>query len=316
MEREHGVNRITTACLVGVIAWMAVSGAAQPPASGAIEIQTDDVTRFFAIYDAESGRPTAEQLQRDYLGRGSAGLRHLIAVRNLTGERIAQALASDPALYTNARSCLPVLPRVRGRLIRTFEALLKVYPEAQKPPVTILVSRGRPLAIAGPGDGVQIALEGMCSAAAARFLDADVDDRFVHTIAHEYIHAQQAPALAGTEDLTVLERSLLEGVAEFMAERVSGGISNVAVGRSAKGREMEIETRFAADLDKRDLSAWVDNTTADDVGQLGYWVGYRIATAFYQRAPDPRAAVREMIQMTDAHAFLANSGWSPGMALK
>lgn len=316
MEREHGVNRITTACLVGVIAWMAVSGAAQQPASGAIEIQTDDVTRFFAIYDAESGRPTAEQLQRDYLGRGSAGLRHLIAVRNLTGERIAQALASDPALYTNARSCLPVLPRVRGRLIRTFEALLKVYPEAQKPPVTILVSRGRPLAIAGPGDGVQIALEGMCSAAAARFLDADVDDRFVHTIAHEYIHAQQAPALAGTEDLTVLERSLLEGVAEFMAERVSGGISNVAVGRSAKGREMEIETRFAADLDKRDLSAWVDNTTADDVGQLGYWVGYRIATAFYQRAPDPRAAVREMIQMTDAHAFLANSGWSPGMALK
>ena len=54
----------------------------------------------------------------------------------------------------------------------------------------------------------------MCSTAAARVLDRDVDERFVHVIAHEYIHSQQAPALANTEDLTVLQRSLLEGIAD------------------------------------------------------------------------------------------------------
>ena len=52
------------------------------------------------------------------------------------------------------------------------------------------------------------------------------------------------------------------------------------------------------------------------MGQLGYWVGYRIAKAFYQRAPDQRRAISEMIRMTDARAFLAKSGWFPGMALE
>lgn len=294
-----------------------LSSCAAPSAPVApIQIETGDVTRFFEVYDAAGGHPTGAQLQERYLDPGTEGLHHLARVRNVTGERIAQAIEADPALFANARSCLDVLPRVRERLDRTFDSLLDRYPEAQKPPVTILVSRGRPLAIAGPGHGVQIGLEGMCSTAAGRFLDANVEDRFVHVIAHEYIHAQQAPALADTEDLTVLERSLVEGIADFIGELISGGIANVAVAASARGRETEIETRFAADADKRDLSNWVDNTTDEDVGQLGYWVGYRIAKSFYQRAPDPRSAISEMIRMTDARAFLAKSGWFPGMALE
>lgn len=297
---------------IGSAALTCVSVSAQTPA---IEILTEDVDRFFSVYEAAAGRPTAQQIQREYLDRGTAGLRHLVRVRNLTGERIALALDADPELYRGARACLPVLPRVRARLARTFERLLELYPAAQRPPVTILVSRGRPLALAGPGNGVQVALEGMCSTTAARVLDRDVDERFVHVIAHEYIHSQQAPALADTEDLTVLQRSLLEGIAEFAGELISGGIAHVGIAPSAKGREREIETRFAASIDSKDLSAWVDNTTAVEVGQLGYWVGYRIAKAYYRRAPDKRAAFRAMIEMTDARAFLTASGWSPGLEL-
>lgn len=303
---------VAAALSCSLLAWLCLSVNAQ---TSAIEIATEDVERFFNLYDASAGRPTAAQIEREYLARGSAGLRHLARVRSVTGERIAQAIDADPALYINARSCIRVLPRVRTRLERSFERLLEFYPAAQRPPVTILVSRGRPLAIAGPGDGVQIAAEGMCSAAAARVLDRDVGDRFVNVIAHEYIHSQQAPALAGTENLTVLQRSLLEGIAEFVGELISGGIAHTGVALAAGGREKEIETRFAAAIDSKDLSAWVDNTTANDVGQLGYWVGYRIAKSYYRTARDKRAAIREMIEMTDARAFLAASGWSPGIVL-
>jgi hypothetical protein len=305
-----------------VAGWLALAGACVMASCGsgrarsqAIEIHTEDVGRFYSIYEAAHGHPTAGQLQHDYLDPGTAGLRHLTEVRNVTAEGIVRAIAEHPELYTNDKSCLAALPRVRERLNLTFDRLLDLYPEAQKPPVTILVGRGKPLAIAGPGHGVQVGLEAMCSENAARFLDASVDDRFVRVIAHEYIHAQQAPALANTEDLTVLQRSLVEGVAEFMAELIAGGVSNVAVAASAAGRVTEIEARFAADVDKTDLSAWVDNTTPEQVGELGYWVGYRIAKSSYQHAPDKRAAVRDMIQMTDAHAFLARSGWHPGIVL-
>lgn len=301
--------------LLAIIASLALSDATQNPSSAAIEVQTEDVTRFFSIYEAAGGRPTAEQLQREYLDRGTTGLRHLARVRNVTGERIAQAVAADPELYANSWSCMAAIPRIRERLDATFGKLLILYPEAQKPPISIVVGRGRPLAIAGPGDGVQIGLEAMCSAIAARFFNANIDDRFVHVIAHEYIHAQQNPALANNEKPSVLERSLVEGVAEFVGELISGGIANVAVSASAGGRETEIEKQFAADTDKADLSAWVDNTTPESVGQLGYWVGYRIAKAYYRQAPDKRAAVREMIQMTNPRAFLVKSGWYPGVVL-
>lgn len=304
----------TRLLVIATLTALCVSCAARQPLQ-AIEVRTDDVDRFFAVYDAAGARPTGEQLQREYLDPGSEGLHHLARARNVTGERIAQAVAADPSLYVNARTCLAVLPRVRRRLAQTFYRLLDLYPEAQRPAVTILVSRGRPLAIAGPGDGVQIGLEGMCSDTAARVLGADPDDRFVRVIAHEYIHAQQSPALLHNVQPTVLERSLIEGVAEFVAEQIAGGVSNAAVMATTRNREQEIEQQFAADVDKTDLGDWVDNTTADDVGQLGYWVGYRIAKAFHRRAPDKRVAIRQMIELTDAHAFLAASGWHPGIAL-
>lgn len=307
------MQRETRLLVIGFAA-LGLSCATLPPVS-TIEVRTDDVDRFFSVYEAAGGRPTGEQLQREYLDRGTVGLRHLARVRNVTGERIAQAIAGDPALYVTARSCLAALPRVRERLAQVFDRLLELYPEAQRPAVTILVSRGRPLAIAGPGDGVQIGLEGMCSDTAARVLGADPDDRFVRVIAHEYIHAQQAPPLIDNLQPTVLQRSLVEGVAEFVGEQIAGSVSNVAVAATTRNREREIEQRFVADLDKTELGDWVDNTTADDVGQLGYWVGYRIAKTFYQRAADKRAAIRQMIELTDAHAFLTASGWHPGIAL-
>lgn len=280
--------------------------------SAAIEIQTEDVSRFYDIYDRANGRPTAAQLQRFYFEPGSEGLHHLMQARNVNAERIARALAEQPELYRNARACLDALPRVRGRLRLSFDNLLRRYPEASRPPISILISRGKPVAIAGPGTGVQVALEALCSETAARYLGADIEDRFVYLIAHEYIHVQQAPEQPNP---TVLERALQEGVADFLGELISGGISNVAVHQSARGRELEIEKSFAADVDRRDLSAWFDNTTKEEVGQLGYWVGYRIAKAYFSKAADPQAAVREMIRMTDVHDFLARSGWRPGLVM-
>lgn len=310
------VDWIAIARLGGIMSCLAMacpSASLSQAPSGTIELQTEDVARFYRVYEAANGRPTAAQLQRGYIDPGSAGLRHLMQVRSVNAERIALAVATQPRLYADGRSCMAALPRIRARLMRTFDNLLDLYPEAERPPVTILVSRGRPLAIAGPGAGVQIAVETICSDTAARLLGRNIDDRFVNVIAHEYVHVQQPRERANP---TVLERALEEGVAEFIGELISGALANVGVHESARGREYEIETRFAGDLDRTDLSAWFDNVTAEDVGQLGYWVGYRIARAYYQNAPDRRAAIRDMIRMVDARDFLARSGWHPGMTLR
>ena len=294
-------------------AFSSTAHGAGTPAAASPEIHIEDVERFYRIYDAANGQPSAEQLQSDYIDAGSEGLHTLARLRNVTGARIAETLARNPQIYSHARRCLAVLPRVKERVQVALDTLARLNPEARFPPVTVAVSRGKPAGIGYPDSGIQIGLEAVC---AADFMNPNVEDRFVHLISHEYVHVQQAPALASRDDLTVLERSLLEGGAELISELISGLAGQAHFRRLTQGREKEIETAFLAEQDHTDLSAWLDNSTLEKPGDLGYWVGHRIAKSYYQRATDKRQALHDVLQMSDAKAFLAKSGWYPGIELQ
>jgi Predicted Zn-dependent protease (DUF2268) len=278
-------------------------------------IHLEDVDSFYKVYDAANGHPTADQLQHDYLDPGSEGLHNLAKLRNITGVRIADTLSKHPEYYTGARRCTSVLPQVRVRLKVAFQKLSGLLPEAQFPPVTIVVGRSKPVGVAD-ASGVMIGLEALC---AVQWMNPNLEDRFVHVIAHEYTHVQQAlqsPKLYSVEKPTVLEASLIEGAAEFTAELISGEIGNSNLKVSTKGHEKEIETAFVPDEDKTDLSGWLYNGSMEKPGDLGYWVGYRIVKSYYEHAADKRQAFREILQMSDAKTFLAKSGWYPGMELQ
>ena len=292
-----------------VVAWISICVPAQ---SAETMIHTDDVDLFYKVYDAADGHPTAEQLQRDYLDAGSEGLHNLAKLRNVSGVRIADTLSKHPELYVKARGCTAALPRVRERVEVALRNLVRLYPQARTPPVTIAVGRGKPVGVGSPVTGLQIGLEALCS---AEWMNPNVEDRFVHVIAHEYAHVQQVRELVDDEHPTVLGRSLIEGAAEFVAALTSGKTGYAHFDALTKGREREIETAFVADVDQTELSRWVDNSTMEKGNDLGYWVGYRICKAYYRRAPDKRQALREILELSDPHAFLAKSGWQPGMTL-
>jgi len=277
-------------------------------------ILLDDVTRFYAMYDATAGKPTVAQIERDYLADASPGLREFMQARRVTAQRIFDQMAADPDMYAHAHECLSVLPAVKRRLTAAFARLASLYPQAAFPPVTIVVGRGRPVGITNPA-GVTIGLEALC---AADFMNPDVEDRFVYVIAHEYAHIQQGAETdiePGDPRATVLRMSLMEGAAEFVAELTAGGVGNGRHAGWTKGREAEIENAFVRDMDGTDLSAWMYNYQAgsDQPYDLGYWVGYRIARAYYQRHRDHAAALQAILHVDDPHAFLKDSGWTPGM---
>ena len=275
------------------------------------DIHIADVELFFRVYDAANGSPSAQALQTDYLDAGSDGLRQFIPHRIISAEALAEAISKHRDTYERARTCAAELPDVRQRLAAALEKLGEIYPAARFPPVTMLIGRGNSGGTPGKA-GVLIAVETVCS---ADWLQADVGDRLVHLIAHEYAHVQQ-PIVERIDNpndgtLTLLQVSLVEGVAELIAELTSGSISNVHLQRYAAGREREIERAFLADANKTDLSAWLYNGrgTPERPGDLGYWVGYRIAKQFYQRSPDKRAAIRELLTTEDARDILRRSGW-------
>nr|WP_295382294.1 DUF2268 domain-containing putative Zn-dependent protease [Pseudoxanthomonas sp.] len=289
------------------------AGAADAPKANEPVIDISDVDRFYRLYERTQGQPTAEQLQRDYLDGGSAGLHQFAKARRITGEAIAANLARNPQVYVDARRCMAVLPASRARLKASLQKLVELYPEARVPAVTIAVGRGKPVGTASADTGVQIGLEALC---ATDWINPDVEDRFVYVIAHEYVHVQQLPAFVETEQATVLESALMEGAAEFVGELISGEVAYLHLKHNTKGLEKAIETKFQADMDKRDLSDWIYNSKPGNPGDLGYWVGYRIVKAYYRNASDKRQALRDIIGLRDARQFLARSGWQPGMDLR
>lgn len=278
-------------------------------AAQAARLDTSDVDLFYRLYDATGGRPSAEQIQSRYIDVGSPGLRTFFQARRTTATRVAEALAAQPALYERARACASVLPRVKTRVDAALAKLVALYPQARLPTVTIAVGRGRPVAIGSPVDGVQVGLEALCG---ADFIEPNIEDRFVGILVHEYVHAQQDAALVDKQKPTVLEAALMEGGAEFVTELLTGRPAYGYFAPLTKGREREIETAFSLDLDKADLSAWFYNSTPEKPGDLGYWVGYRITRGYYEHAPDKALALRQILTVTDVHAFLDASGWRPG----
>jgi hypothetical protein len=275
-------------------------------------IETSDVDRFYEIYDAAGGRPTADTLQREYLDPGSDGLHQLARMRNVTGQSIAEAIAKRPEIYAEARDCVDVLPRVRKRLEVSIRKLRNLYPETRLPPITVAVGRGKPVGIGGRETGVQIGAEALC---ATDWINPDIEDRFVRVIMHEYAHVQQAVAFSESADATVLSASLEEGAAEFLTELTTGAVSYSYMGGLVAGREKEIETAFAADANMSKLSDWLYNSTPEMPADLGYWVGYRIVKSYYRNAADKREAIRDILEMRNPGEFLAKSGWRPGTPL-
>lgn len=300
---------IRTALAAGFLALLPAASAPGP------EIRTGDVDRFYALYDATGGEPDIGRIQRDYLDHASDGFVAFIKMRRITADRIAATLAARPDLYVKARGCAAQLPGIRTRLAASLGKMRTLYPDARLPPVTLAIGRGKPVGTAN-ADGVMIGLEALC---AADFMVADPQDRFVHVIAHEYVHVQQSAAgSADEEGATVLKAALLEGGAEFIGELMSGAVSYQHLTRITRTREAVFEAGFLDDIDKpAEGSRWLYNGlgTADWPGDLGYWVGYRIAKAYYARAKDKRAAVRDLIELRDPRAILAASGWKPGIRL-
>lgn len=278
-----------------------------------VAIVTSDVDRFYTLYDDPALAADPERLAARYLADPSPGLVEFMALRRITLEKLAAALRDKPQVFKDARGCAAKLGKVRTRLIAATDRLAELYPAAKFPPITIAIGRGTTAGTAN-AKGLYIGLETLCM---AKFIEADDEDRFVHIIAHEYVHAQQPLAQVESEDDNVLHAALVEGAAEFVAERMTGSVAYPLLHQWAAGREAELEPAFLADKDAKAIgSRWLYNQQGSDgwPGDLGYWAGYRVAKSYYDRTPDKKAAFTAIIEMRDPSAFLAASGWQPAVA--
>jgi uncharacterized protein YjaZ len=141
------------------------------------------------------------------------------------------------------------------------------------------------------------------------------------TVAHELAHTQQhyprwGMLTGGPSFLraSVLRQSLTEGVADVVAEALTGEPKRNEYGEA---HEAELWIEFQRDMHSHDYDRWLYNgrkpsTGKDRPGDLGYWMGYRIAKAYYDRIPDKALGIHDLLNIQDFDALLQASGYRGG----
>jgi hypothetical protein len=129
-------------------------------------------------------------------------------------------------------------------------------------------------------------------------------------VAHELAHYQQAYLGGGT----LLGESINEGVADFVGELISGQIVNPTLRAYGDAHEVEIWQEFSATMIGTELSRWLHNggsvtATTTRPADLGYYVGYQITKAYYDRQVDKRKALFDIFHINSFADFLKASGY-------
>jgi hypothetical protein len=281
----------------------------------AARLEYGDLDRFSAAYPRLAAEgDTVRFLDAAYLSEASDGLRAYARMYQVDAEALAAAVRRHPERYAITAGAGPRIVREIEPDVRFAMARLQdLYPGAVFPPVFYLVGPYR-AGGAVQRQGVMIGVEVYATPPA----DAAADRLGLlrHLVAHELVHYQQAafnPELYQRSN-TLLARAIKEGVADFLAELVSGGHTNPVAHAYGERHEAELWERFRGEMMETATGDWffANPARTGEPRDLGYFVGYRIARSRFRREADPRAGVAALIQISDYRAFLDESGYAPG----
>jgi hypothetical protein len=306
---------------------LSVQAAPKPPAN--VQVVSDDVGRFWIAYDAvRAAQDPAERLrliQTLYIDRGTPGLAAFMEAKGYTAQSYVDAITKYPRYWETIRPRTALTKTALANVGPYLNKFLTLYP-GLKPAgiyfeVGALRSGGTTL-----GDKVLIGVEmasgdesvdtsemsaGLKKFFGAYFASKPLDNLDL-TVVHEFVHTQEHG-----ERKTLLAQAVYEGVADFVAERVTGRLPDLAYVGYGPANDAAIKAAFQRDMMANDYSGWLYNSASGNpfgVRDLGYYVGYAICTGYYAHQADKKAALTKMIELdfSDQDAvgrFVAASGY-------
>lgn len=261
-------------------------------------IVTSDVTLFWQVLDRSTPETLVDLLHCEYLRGATGAVRDFIPYRIVSANRLAKTVTERRQRYEQARASSLAVDTMEGAIRPVFHRLEALYPDAVFPDVYFVIG-----ALNTGGTTTDRGL----------LIGAEMyrgHDGIPHIVAHELVHYQQVPVPDTVA--TLLAQSIKEGSADFVAELISGDHINRRAHAYAETRERELWEEFRRVMHGSDVSGWLYGSPSEGrPADLGYFIGYRIAQAYYERAPDRRVALADILKVTDYREFLRKSGYAP-----
>ena len=102
---------------------------------------------------------------------------------------------------------------------------------------------------------------------------------------------------------------MTEGDADFIAEHYVGHHIDETQKAHGDSHEQELWTIFPAQMNSAGPGDWMYNGNRVSAGvprDLGFYIGYKICRAYYERAGNKRTAFQTLLSLTNEPAILAS----------
>jgi Predicted Zn-dependent protease (DUF2268) len=291
-----------------------------------VRFVTSDIDRFWQAFDEAAKSNDAENVyERLYLSKGTAGLKDFFAATNQSAFSLAETVDEHPKYYRSIRKNTLGLAKdssLQNKVRQHFEKIKTLYPAAKFQDVYFLIGT--------LGTGGTTSANGLLLGAEMSTRDASTPtdelspwlrantgrlEDLPFLIVHEQVHTLQNVARGYADDEgTLLWKALQEGGADFVAALATGEKPRGAYFKHGLQNERVIWEEFKDQMDGSDYDDWLYNgadATDERPADLGYFVGYRILEAYYNRAADKKKALEAMIALKDAEKLLQDSGYNP-----
>ncbi len=274
----------------------------------------DDAQRFAQLIADPHAELTVADVQKYYLDAGTRGIEIFTPGRIVDAERMQQTVLANRKHYERAVSvCLPAAEAVEAEAMEVLARAADLLKQDDIAPIYMVFGAFNSGGTVGP-DGLVLGLEVICRLADDQSqAEALITDFVAHEIVHVYQIRNVSKAMASANP-TLLSQSLVEGFADYIAERLQGRKTATEQQRYdyVVAHEAELWRQFQQAMDSGDMQPWlyageVDGKPAD----LGYSIGKRIIEAYVANSGDEQQALQDILSFSDPQEIVRKSGYAP-----
>lgn len=274
-------------------------------------VSATDIPLFWKAYDAISNTTDSarklELIQTLYFDKAGEGFKALRQVREYTAADYVNAIKDYPKFWASVRPNMQRVTTYAADINKGIAALRKLYPSMRPAHIYFTVGAMR-------SNGTTLENKVLIGSELSLADDKTATDEFpaqfqhlkayfsqnpvqqlVFLNVHEYVHTQQVTTIGNY----LLSQCVLEGVAEFVAEKALGVASPNPPIAYGKANDSALKAVFVKSMFSPHSSYWLYSNRANPFGMrdLGYYMGYAICESYYNRAANKQAAIRELITL-------------------
>jgi len=287
-----------------------------------INFSTTDIDLFWNTFDSITPNYTADNFQNSYINNGSLGLKDYAKLKDLANS-LEQRLNQQPYLdyYLSIRSNCDDYSNQTEVAKEGMNRLKDTYADTEIFDIYFLIG-----ALSAGGkvsdNGLLIAVE-MFSNIEGNSLNglAEIYQSAIKTkdyipsvILHELIHKQQNPNFRNVTYSTVLEHSIMEGMADYLSKYFlpDEPFMNDYLHEYADTIEEKIWYDFKNDInkDRRDTDWLYSDNSINTLGymrDMGYYMGYKIVESYINTFKNQNEGIIYLLSSSDYYEIFEKS---------